>query len=56
MGSEGGLLTGVEKDLHLEMQTWAPDFASRWFQDRTCQISAAEDAGWTAYRAFSGRR
>jgi hypothetical protein len=37
------------------MQTWAPDFASRWFQHHTCKISAAEDAGLAAYRAFSGR-
>jgi hypothetical protein len=41
---------------HDWMQTWAPGFAKRWFKNRSGQISAAEDAGWTTYRAFSGRR
>jgi hypothetical protein len=38
------------------VQAWAAGFAGRWFQNRSCQISAAEDAGWVTYREFSGRR
>lgn len=41
---------------HDWMQTWAPDFASRWFDHHTFKISAAKDADWAAYRAFSGRQ
>jgi Family of unknown function (DUF695) len=41
---------------HDWLQTWAPGFAKRWFQNRSCQISAAEDPDWTTYRAFSGQR
>lgn len=41
---------------HDWMQTWAPGFAKRWFQNHTGQISVAEDAEWTTYKAFSGRR
>ena len=28
---------------HDWLRTWAPDFTERWFQNRSCQISAAED-------------
>ncbi len=41
---------------HEWMQAWAPAFAKRWFKNHTSQISAAEDAAWTTYRAFSGRQ
>jgi hypothetical protein len=41
---------------HDWLQTWAPGFATRWFQNHTSQITAAEDADWMTYRAFSGRR